>query len=144
MHWSLHQFFMVFLWAAVVCRIDMLFAEHGWKSRWKIPVVLLVIFVSGFSDQRGWPARIDDIEKFTYISGVVEKPSAGNAGKIYIWVRLENNPKLPFAIELEYDDELAKRINVANLQSILHGEMSIDMRQFKEVKKTGKHEPTEI
>jgi hypothetical protein len=145
MHWSLHQWLMVVILSGVVLRIDKLFDERGWKQRWKLLVFIVVMFFCGFSDQRGWPARLDDVDNFVYISGVVQKPTADDDGKIFIWVRLKTNPKLPFAIELPYDDELAKRVNLANLQSIIEGEMSVDISQFKPIRQPKKkHEYTEI
>lgn len=134
MHWSLHQLLMVVILSGVILRIDRLFEEHNWKRRWKWLICILVLFISGYSDQRGWPARIDDVGDFVYISGVVQKPADTRDGKIFIWVRLKTNPELPFAIELDYDTELEKRVNIANMQSILQGEMSVDMSQFKPVK----------
>lgn len=133
MDWSLHQWLMVVMLSGVILRIDILFTERKWKSRWKWVIFLILMFLSGYSDQRGWPSRTDDIDNFTYISGVVQQPTENVKGKIFIWVYRNTGPKLPFAIELDYDEELAKRVNIANFQSILNGEMSVDMRQFKEI-----------
>lgn len=133
MDWSLHQWLMVAMLSGVILRIDILFTERKWKSRWKWVIFLILMFLSGYSDQRGWPSRTDDIDNFTYISGVVQQPTENVKGKIFIWVYRNTGPKLPFAIELDYDEELAKRVNIANFQSILNGEMSVDMRQFKEI-----------
>jgi hypothetical protein len=133
MHWSLHQLLMVVILSGLILRIDKMFDDHQWKHRWKWLILIVVFGFSGFSDQRGWPAKIDVTDDFVYISGVVQPPTPHNDGKIFIWVRLKTNPELPFAIELEYDSELEKRINLANMQSILNGEMSVDMTQFKEV-----------
>lgn len=134
MHWSLHQLLMVVLLSGLILRIDKLFAERKWKNIWKWGIFIVILFFSGYSDQRGWPSRTADVEDFVFISGVVQKPTANYAGKIYIWVRLKSKPDIPFAIELDYDEDLAKKVNLANLKSIIDGEMSIDMSQFKEIK----------
>lgn len=134
MDWSLHQLLMVIMLSGVIIRIGKLFDEHKWKHSWKWLIFIFILFLSGFSDQRGWPARIDDVDEFVYISGVAQKPTPDSDGKIFIWVRLKTKPELPFSIELAYDAELEKRVNLANMQSILQGEMSVDMSQFKSVK----------
>jgi hypothetical protein len=91
--------------------------------------------MTGYSSERGWPVKQEDFDDFVFISGVVQKPTdVDEEGHIFLWVRVKDNPNKPYAIELPYSDELAKQVDLANLKSILEGEMKVDMTQFHLVK----------
>ena len=139
MSWSANQFMMVMLMVGVVCKADMIIGKYPSKLQKAVQwaVFVFIVAICGFSLDRGWPVHKDDVEDFVFISGVVQEPTEFEKGKVFIWVRIKDDPKRPYAIELDYDKELAKQVHLANLKSVLEGEMSIDMKDIvksKEVK----------
>lgn len=144
MSWSANQFMMVMLMVGLVCKLDGIFGlkPNKLQNAMKWGLFLVMVAVCGISLDRGWPSYRDDIDNFVFISGVVQEPAKGDPGHIFLWVRMQENPNKPFSVELPYDAELAKRVHIANLNSVLNGELSIKVSQL--IHEDPKYVPTSI
>jgi hypothetical protein len=137
MSWSANQFMMVILMVGVVLKVDKMFGKYPTRLQHMIRYGLFafVVVISGITMDRGWPVHKADMDNFVFISGVVQEPTSDSEGKIYIWVRIKDDPSRPYAVELDYTPELAKAVHLANLKSVLDGEMSVDLKDIVQNKK---------
>lgn len=92
-------------------------AANGRNWALRLPLIALTPILAiavwwELSQQSGWPttARLGDGS--TFVAGVIEPPSPGNAGAVYVWAQPPNSDT-PRAFRLPYNRQLEQQVRRA-------------------------------
>lgn len=127
MDWSLYQCLLILILVGIIFEIERtwIFNKNKLKRIIGYAVILVIFGISGISLNKGWPAVIELPSEFIFITGIVQQPSDTNLGRIFVWIRIQDDPTRPRSIELLYDPSLAVVIELAAMRSAVSGEFPV-------------------
>ena len=127
MNWSLFQCFVTVIFACLAFKlVDMSDKpRRGWAKALTATGLVLVFFMAGISVDRGWPSRNSLPNEFIFIHAVVQKDTQN----IVVLIRTKENPAVPYSVVLPYTEELGITLELANLQTLLEGEIPVSYKE---------------
>jgi hypothetical protein len=75
------------------------------------PVLALAVWWQ-LSQRDGWPTTSRPAEASAFVAGVVQAPTPGNAGAVYLWVQPPNSDQ-PRSYRLPYSSKLEQQVGQA-------------------------------
>jgi hypothetical protein len=75
------------------------------------PVLALAVWWQ-LTERDGWPTRSHPSDGSSFVAGVVQAPSPGNAGAIYLWTQPPHSAA-PRSYRLPYSRELERQVGAA-------------------------------
>ena len=127
MNWSLFQCAITLAFFGLACKlIDMRTkSKTGWKTNVLGALLILVLFMSGTSIDRGWPSYSGLPSEFVFIHAVVQEPKNNEAGRIVLLIRTEYQPNMPYSVMIPYDDTQALIWRMATMKANTDGEIPV-------------------